>query len=503
MRAAFCPSVFAAIFLVLSTARSEANFDLGGIVPIPDYNAVLAHQPADVQLTITFPKDHYYQGEMIAATLTYSNTGKAPYTAWIAPGDRSGRIQDIRFFGVDDRGTPVDDPIGWIYMTVISGGGMGQNKELKDGSTATTTLNVNQWLRFDHPGTYTVFAEAANVRPDVPHVLNTDDSAHLVSNKVTLTITPLAPEQEKVIVDDAMRLIETAYDRHDDPNLTKAANDENATKMAYAATPAIEILRYLQTPAARAALRSRLDKTPEYMIAGGHFEMEAALLGAPDRPKEAALILDDVKAGRLKIDNSLVGLYAQLKSYPEFMDYLAWERRTMTPALIPQWRAVDLAWEKSQKDAEKEILASAKDASSKTGTTDLDLIWTAFLTNPYDDAYRAQVVAHQLDFSNDRELRLLSLVEGYFCGHMSPPGKNYTPDFLPLVRRYLAPPTYSRYALIILSYARPDEAHDITLADWASPVHHFFGNDDRSHDDAAMGLLAVTLLENPRDQMDR
>ena len=466
MRASLCKSVFAAMLLVVGMTRSEANFDLSGVVPNPDYEAVLADQPAGLRLTMTLPKDHFYQGEKIAATLTYSNTGKDSYAAWIMRGDRSGRIQDIRFFGQDEHGTSVEDPIGWIYMMVISGGGLTQSKELKDGSSAETTVFINQWLRFDHPGTYTVFAEADNVRTEIVTATNYDKSAHLVSNKVTITIAPLPPDQEKKIVDDALLQIVAAYDHHDDPKLTQTANEDKAHTMAYTAVPAIETLRYLQTPLARDALRSRLDKTPEYMLAGGHFEMEAALLGAPDRPKEAQFILDDVQAGKLKVDNSLVGLYAQLKSYPQFMEEMAWERRTLTPAQIPQRQTISATWDKSRKDAEKEILAAARAASSKTGVSDLDLIWTAFLTNPSDPDYRAPVVAHQLDFSHDRQLQLLRLVEIYFCGHMAPPGKNYTPDFLPLVRLYLGAPAYNRNALMILSYARPDEAHDITLADW-------------------------------------
>ena len=486
------------MLLIVGMTRSEGLFDLSGIVPNPDYDAILADQPAGLRLTMTLPKDHFYQGEKIAATLTYSNTGKDSYAALIMRGDRSGRVQDVRFFGQDEHGAPVADPIGWIYMRGISGGGPTQSKELKDGSSAENTLIINQWLRFDHPGTYTIFAEAANVRTETVTATNYDKSAHLVSNKFTITITPLPPDQEKTIVDDALLQIVAAYDRHDDPKLTHAANEDKAHTMAYSAVPAIETLRYLQTPLARAALRSRLDKTPEYMLAGGHFEMDAALLGAPDRPKEAQFILDDVQAGRLKVDNSLIGLYAQLKSYPQFMEQMAWERWTLTPAQIPQRQAIDAAWDKAEKNAEKEILAAATAASSKTGVSDLDLIWSAFLTNPYDADFRAPVVTHQLDFSHDRQLQLLRLVETCFCGHMAPPGKNYTPDFLPLVRLYLGSPAYNRNALMILSYARPDEAHAITLADWASPIHHYFNYDAHFDEDAPMGQLAVTLLENPR-----
>jgi hypothetical protein len=180
------------------------------------------------------------------------------------------------------------------------------------------------------------------------------------------------------------------------------------------------------------------------------------------------------------------------------MEEMAWERRTLTPDEFPQRRAIDFAWEKTRKDAEKEIVAAAKQASAQTGVSDLDLIWQAFLTNPSDADYRAPVVTHQLDFSHDRQLQLLSLVEMCFCGHLAPLEKNCTPDFLPLVRCYLGPPTYNRNALMILSYARPDEAHRITLADWDGPIHHYFNYDGNTDQDADMGSLAATLLDNPQ-----
>ncbi len=288
-----------------------------------DYDRLLAKRPPDLKLTLTLPKDHFYQGEIIEATLTYSNAGKNPYVVPLAPGDRSGRVQNVHFYGQDSHGIAVEDPIGWIYFEGFSGGG---RVAIKNLGTAANTLIMNQWLRFDHPGAYRVFAQTTNVRPGSENSINGENSLSLVSNKVALTITPLPPGQETQIVADALHKIEAGYRREDSPQLSADQNEENAHNRAYAAEPAIATLRFLQTPGARAALRSRLDQTPEYMIAGGHFEMDAALLGAPDRPAEAALILADVRAGRLKVDGSLASLYADLKAYPLALAYFAWRR---------------------------------------------------------------------------------------------------------------------------------------------------------------------------------
>ncbi|HEY0256194.1 MAG TPA: hypothetical protein VGC39_02030 [Candidatus Methylacidiphilales bacterium] len=472
-----------AAFLLVSRADGASGFSqLVGQVPFPDYDAICAHSQPGLQLTLTLPKDHFFQGEIVNATLTYSNSGMNPYTVSLARGDRSGRLMDVHFFGKGAGGAVVEDPIGWIYMQVLFGGGPVQLKELKDGTTATISLPINQWLRFDHPGTYTIFADTTTVHAGTGEAAGPLGSPQLVSNRVTITITPLPADEEKKIITDAMQRIDAGYHREDSPNLSASVNEENAEHSAFAVQPDIEILRYLQTPAARAALRSRLDKTPEFMIGGGHFQIAAALLGAPDRPAEAGLILDEVRAGRLKVDSGLIGLYAELKTYPE------------TVACFSPTSSIrdENERDRARVEAQNEILAAAKQASSQTGVTNLDLIWEAFLVNPSDPAYRAPAIAHQLDFSHERQLRLLDLVASLTCRRQSPGEKDTSADFLPLVRLYLGPPAYDCKALMILSYARPDEAHDIVLADWASPQHHYFNND------GPLGQLAVTLLENPK-----
>ncbi len=256
-RIVFCTGAF--ILCASLAVGHELRFFM--LTASPDYENVLARQPDGLKLTLTLPKNHFYQGEIMEATLTYSNFGKDSYAIWLAKGDRSGRIQDIRFFGYDERGAAVDDPIGWIYSEGFAGGGPGQHKDL---GIASMTLAVNQWLRFDHPGTYTISAITTNVRQSNPAMKLIGP---IVSNKITVTITPLPPDEEKRIIADSMQKIEAGYDREDSPMSSAERNEDNAHEKAYAAEPAIATWRYLQTPAARAALRSRLDKTPEYMLA--------------------------------------------------------------------------------------------------------------------------------------------------------------------------------------------------------------------------------------------
>lgn len=252
-------------------------------------------------------KKRYYQGEVIEATLTYANTSTSAFSVELAQSDRSGRIQHTQFIGYDTQGKPVEDPIGWIYQQGIFGGGRVDMPEL---GTASISLPINQWLRFDHVGTYTIVAQTTNV------LSPKDGPVKLISNKVAIEIMPLPTDEERRIIAQATREIEEGYRRRDRAELRAERNTELAAQKARAARPAIATLRYLQTPAARAALRQRLNLTPMYELADGSFALRAAFLGAPDRVAEAALILEDVQTGKLKVDDNLASLYAALKTYP-------------------------------------------------------------------------------------------------------------------------------------------------------------------------------------------
>ncbi len=149
-------------------------------------------------------------------------------------------------------------------------------------------------------------------------------------------------------------------------------------------------------------------------------------------------------------------------------------------------------WDQAKKNAQKEIFAAAREASAKTGVSELDLIWEAYLTNPYDPEYHAPVAAHQLELSRNQQLQLLSMLGMDASRPRLPSEKGDDPaDFLPLVRLHLGAPDYNRDALIVLSYARPDEARDIAVKDLASPQPSYLNGAGGS------GRLAVTLLENP------
>jgi hypothetical protein len=102
------------------------------------------------------------------------------------------------------------------------------------------TLPANQWLRFDRPGTYRIYARST--RPQTGSAKATHLSIpgiELVSDIPTIRIMPLTAERERELLARA-----------------KAELDQGDEK----ARSGVETLRYLQTPAARRTLVRLLPK---------------------------------------------------------------------------------------------------------------------------------------------------------------------------------------------------------------------------------------------------
>ena len=473
MPGTWCKGALVVCLLVLVLGRAagqSAALELSELETPPDYDKFLAKQPPGLRLKLTLPKDHFYQGEVIHATLTYTNTGKDAREVEL---NEEGHLDTVRFFGRDAHGTAVADPIAWCSSP--SGGGAMDLKSLHDGSSASVTLPMNEWLRFDHPGTYTVFAISAAVQSDqerFPRQPGLD--APLISDKVTITITPLDPEEEKRVIARATQAIAAEYRWEHLSDVDRGRDERESQEEMLAHEADIAALRYLQTPAARAGLRAGLDKNPQY-------QMHTELLGAPDRPAEAALILADVRAGRLRIDENLTRLYAKLKTYPQSQAYYAGMRHVLTPEDNERLKLLERAWETADATAQAEILAAAKEAAAKTGVSDLHLIWTAFLTGPGNAAYREAAAAHQLEFSQSQQLEILRLNQPWFDVPPSPGEReDYYADFLPVVRRHVGSPEYNLDAFKILTKARPDEARALLIEDLRNVDPHYLREDKGS-----------------------
>ena len=376
-----------------------------------DWEATNKLQPEGLQLQMTLPKDHFQQGEVISATLTFSNTSPVFYDIWTGEYDRSGRIPDIGIIAQDASGKRLPDPMAWFYLCGM--GGRGSTKTL---GTWSITLPANQWIRFDQPGIYTLFATSRRVRTFVAGAPGGTELVSLVSDPIRITIEPLTPEFEKQVIAETKRKLP----------LSEGSLPEET----------IAPLRYLGTPAARKELVALLN-APRL---SGEIRMGLMALAKPD--EAAPEILDGVRQGKLLLTYDIIWLYSSLKCQP----------------LLAQQKVDPFSAELSRnssaagKEAEAEIMAAAIQASGGSGPAYFDLLLLQLGRDPQNLKARATLVEHQLDLSKAQAGLLLG--DG---------NKIAGEEFVPLARKMAAEPNWNVSALRTLAEWKPAEAQALLV----------------------------------------
>jgi hypothetical protein len=387
--------------------------------PPPSWQTVRNHQHAGVHLLLALPKIHYYMGEVITATLTFSIESKDPYFLSGPSGGRSGRVNDVAFRGEGDDHRPIPDPLEWYLKNhFLMGGGGGTQKRL---GPLEFSLAANQWLQFERPGTYQLYAWSSCLVPGVRGSVydQRPPRVELVSDPVTITIEPLPGEAEKKIIEEA----------------TQALNKQREVGRFDLAFDALERLRFLQTPAASDALLQFVDV--------GGSETSLAFYGRPNYAASAAHILTLVQEGRLGLSENLLYLYSGLKS-GSFLDFVSGDD-AMQPGRL----------------AREELFAAARRVIEKGGQNEAffaDLIaW--YRRNPQDPAIRSLLIQRQLELTQTQ-------IDAVF-------GERFTTekhllaekDFLPLIRELSKPERHNPVALKALAKLAPEEAKPIILED--------------------------------------
>jgi hypothetical protein len=392
------------------------------------WQEVRDHQPPGLQMKLILPKDHFFQGEEINGTIEFANNSPAPYYLWAGSASRFGRASGIAFFAESTSGDGVIDPLAWIWNKVDDMGmnGMGTFKDL---GTWSITLPTAYWLRFDKPGTYTlyVWSDRAQAGDQPKPGVQGQSPTHvqLVSDRITITIDPLTPEQEEQTLAEAKVKLATTADR-----------GEGALE-----------LNALQTPSARDALRPLLDDKDN---SGASNVASTGLMEAPDLRAEATLLFADVSQGKLAVNGAIQWAYSWTKTYgmPDGSSTVPYAQQT--PAMQEELANQRLAWSQALASARQEILDAAEKATGGSGPAYVQTLWTAFMGNRLDPQARAAVVAHQLELSQENKDRVLR--EWFFelreSHRVHPPGYSSVPmngiprwggeDFLPLVREALA-----------------------------------------------------------------
>ncbi len=386
---------------LIGLARAEAP---GRI----DWQAVRDQQPKGLGLRLELPKTTFFIGEVIDAKLTFTNESGDPYHMWIGTYDRSGRIRDIAFVATDQGGHLVEDPLRWYVQRAMIGGGLGNFSELGKWEF---TLPANQWLRFERPGTYEIFAHSVRVKPgdELAEYQRDLKPVPLVSDKVTVQIVPLSAEKEAEVVGRAARDLD--------------GGEETVQR-------ATQTLRYLDTTRARAALLPLLGSAQTYSVV-------MAFAAAADPQAEADVIYDAVAGGRHKLNRETVDLYVNLKT-----------------ASIPPFDLMTSRQEAGREHAGRITQAAANAAGHKG--VDYNQTWLVALQRDpgKENGARVELLKVQDELTPEQ-------AEAFLQGWDAWGGE----DFLPLVRKAVQAPGFSFTALRILSKLRPEEARPCVIED--------------------------------------
>ncbi len=405
-----------AVLSLIALASVQAQFVTPEAV---DWEKVRAAQPDGLSLKMEISKNAYHLGQVIDATLTFSNTSLQPYHLWVGTHDRSGRIPDIAVYAFDADGNPVADPLRWYFERGGMGGGLGNVQDLGEWKI---TLPANQWLRFAKPGTYTLRAFSNRVQKGdrFEQGNRQENRVELVSDPVSISIGELNPAEEQRIIGEAVAQL--------------ASGGKEAE--AGAAT-----LRYLGTPASRAALLPFLSSGPR------SFSAMMAFYAAQNPAEEAPTILEAVRSGKLKFNPGLSHLYGTLKS--------AGFRFTPLLKTREEQEALGKRFQAAFRQAADEITAAATAATGGKGPDFYQTIIATLFQDPVKRPQaRVELVKIQLELTPEQGDTILRSWKD-FGGE----------DFLPLVRKLAGPPSYNPNALKALAAIKPEEARPLVIED--------------------------------------
>ena len=202
----------------------------------------------------------FHIGERIPLKLTFTSPDDTQFVVAPWVNSRGGEF-DFETFNVSPP-TGWSDPLATYFAQNFLRMGHGwQWPPLLKSKPVQISLDLNQWVRFDQPGVYTVNVNSRRVLP-----VNNSGSTQfsLASNVIELHIIPATPEWQAAALNSILQHLSTGG-----PELENAAAD----------------LRYLATPAAIEEMTSKLREGDAFIAT----ECSYGLLGVPDSMRDLAI----------------------------------------------------------------------------------------------------------------------------------------------------------------------------------------------------------------------
>jgi hypothetical protein len=393
---------------------------------------------APVTFTLRIPdgRTRFHTGEVIPIELAFTSTIPNRFILDTATYDRSGRLT-IDEFRVD----PIDrvtDPLLDYFASLggYIGGGIRGNPVLGDAPTIVK-LELNEWFRFDRPGTFRLSARTRRVTEDPGS--GPSDVLVLESNTVTFDIVPSDAEWAAAAQASARRLLDST------------ASDVERRE-------GCRILRFLATDAAVDEMIARFEDGRW----GCQFDYITGLFGAPNRARVVREMEAALKRRDQAVSDSFLRTLAVLSLYVAHPEYRPAQtpdnkgrmppsgelgrRRELVEDQIAIYRAALLAAMTGKHGAARAItLADQFDATR-------------------DDTLRHELIESFLELPTDRQLRLLQHSWSRLAD----------PEMLPVLRQLVTNgpavnQPYGDIALLRFYQLSPGEGRAAILKEIAAP----------------------------------
>ncbi len=427
-----------ATFLLFSVlAQLTAAASAPSVAPQPVTGA-----PVTLTLQLADQRRQFRPGEVIPVELEFSSATAKQFTVDGATYDRSGRLTMDEF--VIDRIDDVSDPMLDYFGSIggyIGGGirGIGVLGE----KPFTVKLELNEWFRFDKPGTYRLAVKSRRVTDEsvTPHAV-----VPVESNTVTFEILLRDATWEASQLESARLIID-------------------AKQPPVGARAGCRMMRFLGTEAAAMEMIRRYGADTDQ---GCDFDYMIGLFSAANR----AAVVQAMEGGLRAADQPVTGSYLRTLStlsvylqHPEFRPAQTRETKGRLVAGGELSRLSDLI-DAAMSVYGDIVTAAMLDKTDRARAITLAEAQALAQRHPSarSAASRDQLAAAFLDLPVERQANLLGSQWRTLAG----------PAMLPVLRRLIASaptdaPSAADLALRRLAQLAPDEARPLILREIVNP----------------------------------
>jgi hypothetical protein len=396
--------------------------------------------PVTLTLRLADGRRQFRPGEIISIQLEFNSATPKRFSVDGATYDRSGRLTIDEF--VIDRIDDVSDSMLDYFGSI--GGALGGLRSIGvlGEKPFTVKLELNEWFRFDQPGSYTLRVKSRRVTDEA---VNDHAVVPVESNTVSFEILPRDATWEASELETARRLVEATPPPHD-------------------ALRGCRIMRFLGT---EAAVQEMIRRYGAQSDQGCDFEYMAGLFSAPNRAEVVRAMEGALRAADQPVTRSYLRTLSTLSVYLEHPEF----RPAQTPETKGRFVAGELSRHFDLIDAAMSIYSDVLTAAMPDKTARARAITLAEapaqrqgppLAGP--EASREQLAAAFLDLPAERQSNLLEYQWRSIAG----------PSILPALRRLVnsSPanaPSLADVALRLLAQLSPDEARPLLLREIQNP----------------------------------